>query len=343
MGAVAVRSVSSHRRRRTRLICRTHPATSASAARPVSAPAGSAGAAPRIVFQFRAQAGDTANRFYLSLGLGRLFKMKRCNRFGHDGSACTNKTDNADGWCREPGCPGFRRPDPSRAPESAGNPSGTPKHIRETGGLSLGDITVEDIAYTHVTTRAIDSFRFHHGGGEREAEVQLRSMLEDFLLKSARRKSIGGFLVLSRDGYDLTLSPSGNGITGYSTVHRERTWEQVKAGVKSRIRAAKARPPSGPPPEPGPAVELSDFGVVFDPASVHLTGRVRTSYAGIAGLKSASNEELDAAIRAASSEFTSGSIDQRADGCFEVSVADRTWLISPDCRLLVGVKSRETL
>ena len=67
--------------------------------------------------------------------------MKRCNRFRRDGSACTNETGNSDGWCRQPDCPGFRRSDPSRAPEAAGGgPHGTAKHIRETGGLPLGDI-----------------------------------------------------------------------------------------------------------------------------------------------------------------------------------------------------------
>lgn len=163
-------------------------------------------------------------------------------------------------------------------------------------------------------------------------------MLEDFLLKSARRKSNNGFLVLSRDGYDLALSPSGNRITGYSTVHRERTWEQVKAGVKSRIKSKKGRGASGLPPEPGPAVELSGFRAAFDPVTVHLSARVRRSYERIVGLKSASDEELDAAIRAALTELSSAKVVQREDACFEVDVADRIWLISPDCQSIYGVR-----
>jgi hypothetical protein len=185
----------------------------------------------------------------------------------------------------------------------------------------------------------MDSFRFHHGGGEREAEIQLRSMLEDFLLKSARSVSKTGYRVLAREGYELTLSPNGDTITGYSTAHRERTWEQVKAGVKSRIRSAKARQPSGPAPDPGPAVELSDFGTAFDPNTVHLTGRARTSYARIAAAQLVSDEQLDLEIRACAKGFTSGNVIQRDDRCFEVEVADRIWLVSPYTRSLFGVKN----
>jgi hypothetical protein len=267
--------------------------------------------------------------------------MKRCNRFRHDGSACTNNTDNADGWCREPSCPGFQMPDPSRAPESSGAPRGTAKHIRETGDVSTGDITVEDVPDVRVTTRATDSFRFHHGGGARAAEVQLRSMLEDFLLKSARKVTKHGFLVLSREGFDLTVSPDRNTITGYSTIHRERTWEQVRAGVASRIRSAKRRSPSGPPPESGPAVELADFGFAFDPATVHLTGLVRTSYARITERMSVSDEELDAAIREACADFAFGRVAKTENGCFEINTADQNWVVSPDCGSVFGVKNRE--
>jgi hypothetical protein len=270
-------------------------------------------------------------------------RVKPCTRFRENGSACTNETDYADGWCRQQDCPGFPRPDPAQAPMSNGAPHGTAKHVRQTGALPTGDVTVEDVATVHITTRALDNFQLHHGGGEREAEVQLRTMLEDFLLKSARSVSKGGYLKLSREGYELILSPGRDTMTGYSTVHRERTWEQVKAGVKSRFKnRGKARTASGPKPETGPVVELSNFGTAFDSATVHLTAQVRSSYAKIAGLAWVSDEELDATIRAACAEFKSGKVVQRDAGCFEVDVADRIWLVAPDCRSLFGVKSAPT-
>jgi len=264
--------------------------------------------------------------------------MRRCNRFRRDGSACANLTDNFDGWCRQPDCPGFPRSDPPKAPESVGDNHGTGKHIRETGGLTPSEITVEDIAYIEVATSAIDKFRSHHGGRVREAEVQLRNMLEDFVLESSHRKSNSGHLVLSRSGYYLTLSPSGDEITGYSTVHRERTWDQVKKGVPSRVSSKKRRAPSGLRPERGPAVESSGFRTAFDPAAVHLTSTVRNQYEKIAGLESASDDELDAAIRAALAEFASGKVVPLDDACFEVDVADSVWIVSPDCQSIYGVR-----
>jgi hypothetical protein len=276
----------------------------------------------------------------LSGGYGKISPVKPCTRFRADGSACTNETENADRWCREPDCPGFLRSDPTVAPVSEGAPRGTARHISETGDLPTGDVTVEDVATVHIKKCAIESFRLHHGGSEREAEVQLRSMLEDFLLKSARGVSGGGFLTLAREGYELILSPDRDTITGYSTNHRERTWEQVKAGVKSRYtRGGRARDASGPAPERGPAVELHDFEIEFRPTDVHLTGTVRGSYAKIAGLGTVSDEELDASIRALWAEFEPGSVVERDDGCFEVKLAGLIWLVSPDCRSLVGVKS----
>ena len=45
-----------------------------------------------------------------------------------------------------------------------------------------------------------------------------------------------------------------------------------------------------------------------------------------------------AAIRAALTELRSGKVIQREDACFEVDVADRIWLISPDCQSCYGVR-----
>jgi hypothetical protein len=264
--------------------------------------------------------------------------MRRCNRFRRDGSACTNETDNSDGWCRQADCQGFPRPDPPQAPESAADTHATAKHIPKTEGLAPGDITVEDAPYIDVATSAIDKFRFHHGGSVREAEVQLRNMLEDFLLKSAPKKPDSGHLVLGREGYYLTLSPSRDEITDYSTKHRERTWEQFKAGVLSRISSKNRWGPSGLAPERGAVVVLSGFRTAFDPATVHLTATVRRRYAKIAELDSASDEELDTAIRAVLTGLTSGKVVPLDDACFGVHDADRIWVVSSDCRSIYGIK-----
>jgi len=265
--------------------------------------------------------------------------MRNCTRFREDGSACTHQTDSADGWCRQPDCPGFLRRDPSRAPDAVGHaPYGSSNHIAATGHLPAGNVSTDDVADIQVTTGACDSFRYHHGGSQSHAELQLRNMLEDFLLESARGHSSQGYLRLSRQGYRIVLSPSRDAITGYSTVHRERTWEQVKAGVKSRYKKQRKRKASGDPPPLGPRVMDTDFDAVFDPAMVYLSARVRTSFARLAGLGAASESELDSAIRAAVSQLPSGRILRRQDGAFEIELAQRIWLVSADSRSLIGVK-----
>ncbi len=164
-------------------------------------------------------------------------------------------------------------------------------------------------------------------------------MLEDFLLKSAKRVSATGYVSLARDGYTMTLAPEGDAIVGYSTVHRERTWEQFKSGVKSRFkRSGKQREFSGPPPDAGPPVDLPNFWNAFDAQSVHLTGRVRRDFVKLEDLASASDDELDQALRLRCADFNSGLLTQREDGFFTVSLGGRLWLIGPDCRSLIGVK-----
>src|SRR4051794_22920708 len=125
--------------------------------------------------------------------------FERCQRYRADGSPCAHHTDYRDGWCRESDCPGYTRPDITHAPESLGPMRGTRKHLAESGHVPVADGDVEP-GLVRVTQRALDSFRFHHGGSEREAETQLRSMLEDFLLQSARSTRTG-VPILSRDGY----------------------------------------------------------------------------------------------------------------------------------------------
>ncbi|RZL25398.1 MAG: hypothetical protein EOP31_09820 [Rhodococcus sp. (in: high G+C Gram-positive bacteria)] len=260
--------------------------------------------------------------------------MSVCTRFRRDGVRCTNQTEYVDGWCRADECDGFLRAEQSGAPESVGVPHGTAKHIRMSRDLPVGDISVEDVHDVRVTVRATDSFRYHHGGDERAAEFQLRNMLEDFLLKSARRPSSGGYLRLSRNGFDVVLSPDRGTITGYSTIHRERTWEQVKSGVKSRFSGRSHGGPGVPRPDIGPPVLAEDFANTFDPASVHLTVRVRQAFARIHALTS----DVDTTIRQSLAQWDPRTLVSIDEGLFEIQADNNFWLVSPDCRVLIGVR-----
>lgn len=117
---------------------------------------------------------------------------------------------------------------------------GSPEEIEATGGNQARiKCSPDEVA---VWPPAVRQFRFHHGGTDDQAKVQIRSMLADFLVKSGRVVSETNYLVLSRDGYRLHIAPSRDRVTGYTTVHRERTWEQFKRGIPSRIGRIEAQP-----------------------------------------------------------------------------------------------------
>ena len=62
---------------------------------------------------------------------GSPVERRPCTRYLQDGSPCENTTVHVDGWCREPGCPEFRRA--RRAPE---------KHVELVFETCTADISV---------------------------------------------------------------------------------------------------------------------------------------------------------------------------------------------------------
>lgn len=199
-------------------------------------------------------------------------------------------------------------------------------------------LEIDEIVYVRVSQTARDSFRFHHGGSDRAAEVNLRNMLEDFLLRSARTEK-GAFVLLAREGYELILDHQFDVITGYRTAHKERTWEQVKAGVASRY-GRKARPSRQPSPELGSPLAVTKLAESIQPGAIHLTGRVRTSFARIFHLQTATDDDLDAALRRRLAKDVASATPgaRKDDYAVELVSDDLTWLVRPDALALIGVK-----
>jgi hypothetical protein len=156
--------------------------------------------------------------------------MKTCTRI-RAGATCLRLTEYADSWCRKPDCPGHRaveRP----APRGESGWLSVPKLLRCPVPLD------PDEAYdVRVTRTARAKFVERHGGTEPATEAELRSMLEDFLLDAQTGRRLDGYWLLIREGYRLVLSPDRLSIVGYTTKHAERSWSQVKAGVRSRFAA----------------------------------------------------------------------------------------------------------
>jgi hypothetical protein len=262
-----------------------------------------------------------------------------CQRYHADGTRCTHETRYHDGWCREGDCAGFTRRLPDGAPESKGAPKGTRKHLNATGHVPVG-LDPDEAPDVGLTNRAVDSFRFHHGGSVSSAEAQLRSMLEDFLLRSARRTR-NGFVILARDGYELVLSPELASVTGYSTVHRERTWAQVQAGIKSRFGAKSRgsdRGPSGERPPWRAPLWRDRVAAAVNPQTVYLTARARRSFARLLNLDDVDDAELDRQMRTALIELTSGrTTTDRVEPGTEILAGGLRWLVADNATSIMGV------
>jgi len=181
--------------------------------------------------------------------------MGSCNRYDVYGNQCQNLAEYADGWCRGDGCPGFLRRSPRDAPELKGRKFyGPPDEVRANrsnpANLSANPLNIA------VDAAAATMFVVHHGGTTRIAILQIREMLTDFVESAGKITTPADFLSLTMDGYRLFVNPQRNRVTGYSTTHRERTWQQIKAGIPSRFGELEAEPvltPNGPKePKPGP-------------------------------------------------------------------------------------------
>ncbi len=144
----------------------------------------------------------------------------------------------------------------------------------------------------HITTAAVDSYRYHHGGSIESARRELRDMLVAFAAEATAR-SAGGYIGLVRDGYKLILNAELDVLTGYYTVHRERTWAQLQAGVASRFPGGGSKGSPGEPlKEPAEHQPLT-----CDPQTVALKPRHLRAFAVRMNLQHLAQAELEVALR----------------------------------------------
>ncbi|WP_432923533.1 hypothetical protein ACQPZZ_26825 [Microbispora sp. CA-135349] len=176
--------------------------------------------------------------------------IRPCTRYRRDGSKCPETTTYADGWCRAEGCDGFSRPDPAIA-QPVERPAEAPQKIlrlKRIVPLSAVPFDPDDAYTVQVSRAAVRSFIAAHGGRPAEAEAQIRSLLEDLLLgtpqTTASRGTNGSWVLVTGKpfGYGIILAEDDNVVVHYSTLHRERTYAQARAGVTSRVRG---RTPDG--------------------------------------------------------------------------------------------------
>ncbi|MEV6165733.1 hypothetical protein AB0L71_28235 [Streptomyces sp. NPDC052052] len=160
-----------------------------------------------------------------------------CRRYNVDGSPCVNMTPRLDGWCGK--CAGFTQPQPTVGV------TGTRWFKASLNGQAWTPVSAPlDLDEAHnvaVTFAARKLFAARHSCSMDEAEVQIRSLLEDLLISGQIDQSEDGWyrLMFKKEGYLLLLSPDRAAVKMYQTKHVERTWAQVKEGVKSRVSMPK--------------------------------------------------------------------------------------------------------
>lgn len=263
----------------------------------------------------------------------------QCTRYDHHGQRCTVRTRNADGWCRTAGCGGFTTATvPERPAPRYRGPASTKTEV------PVAELGI-DPTECRITLKASTAYLDKHGGGRAEATAALARMLEDFTLDSQAFRFKSGMVMLWRSGFRLYLSRDRRAVVDYRTNHLERVWEQVKAGVPSRVsaRGRIMRARDTPRPEDGPPITLAEFAHTFDPATAWHSARCRGCFVKLRlGDKAATDAELTAAIRAATADLATGEIHQRETGVFEVVSGGLLWLLTPDARVVLGVHRAKT-
>lgn len=166
--------------------------------------------------------------------------LKPCTRFRADGRPCPNRTNRADGWCGN--CDGYGNAEATPLKDGK-DPSFVGRWFSSVTNWTKATppIEVDEVQDVSVTRSAVQWYANHHGTTIQEAEAQIRSLLEDILLTGQTMHNERGFWRLQTagrnggvSGYGLSMDPECGKVLAYHTRHRERTYAQVKAGVKSR-------------------------------------------------------------------------------------------------------------
>ncbi|MEV6050838.1 UvrD-helicase domain-containing protein [Streptomyces sp. NPDC052107] len=259
-----------------------------------------------------------------------------CTRHRADGTRCDNETRQADGWCRQPGCGGFRTPQP--APAGKGGYLTTPKEGVTPAQLELPP---EHVAEIRISSAACGAFVVRHRGSLGEAAVELHAMLVPFLARGRHLRTGDGWL-LDLDGYRLVLDSDARAVTAYLTAHPERSYAQVAAGVPSRVgqQARGTRRSALTGPESDAGARLADDAAVraVDVDDLHVTEDACIGYERLAHSWNLPDEEF---VRRLREDLAADLETGRIEWVGERPVVDGEhgqWWLRPDGRVLTDVR-----
>jgi hypothetical protein len=273
---------------------------------------------------------------------------RTCTRLRADGTECGNLTTNEDGWCRAQGCGGFRGDHERQVVEQFLIPDEWQSTYvpASASGIPLDPDEAYEI---RVTKTAVIRFVGAHGGTDRAAETELRSFLEDALRQGKVRRGPGGRWVVFLAGFTCVLAPDCSAVISYSSLHAERSYSQIVAGVPSRISkrhhgsslpqgytAGERRRVSPLDGQVGlPEAELRHVSV----EALKLTNRAVGELApqGLAGRDDPSTLALLAPLLAADLATAPVSTTEH---CHRVEGAAVVWLLSLDGTTLISAKAK---
>lgn len=259
-----------------------------------------------------------------------------CTRYRADGTRCDNETRQADGWCRQPGCGGFRTAEP--APIGKGGCLGVPKSGVTEARLELSS---ERVAEIRISSAACGAFVARHRGSLGEAAVELHAMLAPFLAEGRHLRTESGWL-LDLEGYRLVLDADARAVTAYMTVHSERSYAQVAAGVPSRVghqaRGARRSALSPPEAEVGPGLTGDSAVRALSVDDLHITVSACIMYERLARSRSLSDEEFIRQLREQlAADLGRGRIEWVGDRPV-VEGEHYQWWMRSDGRVLMAVR-----
>ncbi|MFE2104986.1 AAA family ATPase [Kitasatospora sp. NPDC059463] len=255
-----------------------------------------------------------------------------CSRFHLDGERCKLPTENADGWCRDSSCSGFRMGAvPDRPP--------TRYLPRVPVDADLGAVLEASDAFLRrlrVTRAAVRAFVTAHRGSDQEAEAEIRGVIATFLTDGRQAQQSDGYRLVDLSGYRFVLSHDGTTVTGYRSVHGERSPAQYLAGVPSRYRSSGLAAA-----QRGPALQDTATVRALGVEEILVGAETRAAYAGLTSDRAdpADPGFLGRLRTTLARDLASGHIETQPRGNHLVLGASQTWNLSPDGSSVLFVRS----
>ncbi len=215
--------------------------------------------------------------------------------------------------------------------EDVGPDFGTPEAV------ALPDLDPDefDPSSLKVATRCQREFTEHHQVTPEVAIEEIHQFAVYALRQGGYKRLDNGAHYLSRDGFRIWLSPDARMVTGYRTLHFERTPSQVRGRVRSRFK--KIKKGSGRHGPPGPTLRLDEMAANVDPARIAISASAMNSFAKSHGTRAKDplvegwlRQELAQALR------TGTWAPAKSSEAYLLRRDDRGWVFTPDGRLLLA-------